>query len=90
MYGAEICLLDSTYKTCKFDLPLFFVCVQTNVGFHIVASFLVENESQNLITQALRKIKEWNDGWVPEYFMVDFCEREIVALENVFPGITSF
>ncbi|KAH3751265.1 hypothetical protein DPMN_185818 [Dreissena polymorpha] len=26
-YGQEICLLDATYKTCKFDVPLFCVCV---------------------------------------------------------------
>lgn len=33
MYGQEICLLDATYKTTKYDLPAFFVCVNTNVGY---------------------------------------------------------
>ena len=31
-YGQNMCLLDATYKTCKYALPLFFLCVKTNVG----------------------------------------------------------
>ena len=31
-YGQDICLLDATNKTSKYALPLFFVCVKTNVG----------------------------------------------------------
>ena len=27
-YGAEICLLDAMYKTSRYALPLFFVCVR--------------------------------------------------------------
>lgn len=32
-YGGEICLLDATYKTTKYAVPLFFLCVKTNSGF---------------------------------------------------------
>ena len=36
-YGKDICLLDATYKTSKYALPLFFVCVKTNVGYEVMA-----------------------------------------------------
>ena len=31
-YGNTISLLDVTYKTTKYELPLFFLSVETNVG----------------------------------------------------------
>ena len=31
-YANNISLLDATYKTTKYDLSLFFLCVKTNVG----------------------------------------------------------
>lgn len=45
--------------------------------------------------QGLRTIKGWLHNaqdrptewsWEPKFFMTDFCEREIVAIEEVFPG----
>lgn len=30
-YGNDICLLDATYKTTEYALPLFFVAVKTNL-----------------------------------------------------------
>ncbi|XP_062567168.1 uncharacterized protein LOC134229431 [Saccostrea cucullata] len=88
-YGNEICLLDATYNTSKYDVPLFFICVNTNVGFSIVASFVVANENTGLIEEGLQIIKEWNPDWRPEYFMTDFDEREISAIENTFEGCQS-
>lgn len=35
-YGGEICLLDATYKTTKYAVPLFFLCVKTNIGYAVV------------------------------------------------------
>ena len=32
-YGNHMILLDATYKTIKYALPLFFVVVQTNENF---------------------------------------------------------
>ena len=40
-YGGEICLLDATYKTSRYALPLFFLCVKTNVDYCVVASLVV-------------------------------------------------
>ena len=86
-YGNTICLLDATYKTTQYSLPLFFVCVRTNVGYIIVAEFIVETEDSEIIAEALKVIKSWNPKWNPPFFMVDYSEAEILALEAVFAGI---
>ena len=86
LYGAEICLLDATYKTSRYALPLFFVCVKTNVNYAVVASFFVQSEDTQSIAEALSIIHQWNPDWCPLNWMVDFCEAEIHALESVFPG----
>ena len=36
-YGNTISLLDATYKTTKYELPLFLLSVKTNVGYSVVA-----------------------------------------------------
>ena len=32
-YGNDISLIDATYKTTRYDIALFFICVKTNVGY---------------------------------------------------------
>ena len=36
-YSNKMSLIDATYKTTKYDLPLFFIC---DVGYSIVAEFM--------------------------------------------------
>lgn len=86
-YGQEIVLLDSTYKTTKYELPLFLLCVLTNVGYHVVASFVIGKETRSNIKEGLSIIKKWNPGWNPSFFMCDCDTREIGALETVFKGL---
>ena len=43
-YGNTITLIDATYKTTKYDLALFFLCVKTNVNYTVVAEFVVQSE----------------------------------------------
>ena len=38
-YGNEISLLDATYKTTNYALPLFFICVKTNNGYAVVGMY---------------------------------------------------
>lgn len=90
LYGRDICIMDATYKTSKYALPLFFICVQTNVGHSICGSFVLSTESKNAIQEGLKKIKEWNPGWTPKYFITDYDEREIQAVEEVFQGSNFF
>lgn len=86
-YGADICLIDATYKTTIYDMPLFFLCVFTNVGYVNVATFLLVDECQNSIAAGLKQIAEWNPTWKPAQFITDFSEAQISALEEVFPGL---
>jgi len=50
------CLIDATYKTTVYDLPLFFLCVLTNTGYVNVATFLLSDERQESIAEALRQM----------------------------------
>jgi len=53
-YGQEIVLLDATYKTCRSDLPVFFLSVLTNSGYTVVGTFIIQRESRELIKEALQ------------------------------------
>ena len=86
-YGNEISMLDATYKTTKYSLPIFFVVVKTNVDYQIVGSFVIQSETSDSIYEALSIIKSWNSTWNPSYFMVDFSEEEMSAIGKLFPGI---
>jgi len=83
-YGS-VCLLDATYKTTKYAVPLFFLCVKTNVDYCVVGTFVTQYEDSSSIAEALQMINQWNPNWQPESFVVDYCEAEIGALEDVFP-----
>ena len=87
-YGNEITLLDATYKTMRYNLPLFFLVVKTNVNYIVVGSFIIQKETTECIEEALGMFKCWNHSWDPRYFMTDFCHEEINAIENTFTGNT--
>lgn len=55
-YGNILALLDATYKTTKYSLPLFLLCVRSNVGYIPVAEFIVEQETCHHIAEALQII----------------------------------
>ena len=90
MVANTISLIDATYKTTKYDLALFFICVKTNVGYSVVAEFVIQSETAESISEALAKLKVWNPNWCPLYFMSDYSEAELVALEEVFPATTVY
>ncbi|XP_028414338.1 uncharacterized protein LOC114537497 [Dendronephthya gigantea] len=52
-YGSDLALLDATYKTTKYAMPLFFLCVHTNVGYKVVAEFMCQHEDEVSISEAL-------------------------------------
>ena len=86
-YGNELTLLDATYKTTKYALPLFFLVVKTNVDYQVVASFVTQSETTEAVKEALQVMKEWTPDWSPKSFMVDNADQEINAIEQLFPGI---
>lgn len=82
-YGAVV-LLDATYKTTKYALPLFCLVVKTNIGYIICGIFVIQFENADSIAEGLNVFKQWNHDWNPEYFLVDFSDAEINAIERVF------
>ena len=56
-YVNEMILLDATYKTTRYTLPLMFIVVKTNVDYQTVASFVIENETYEAISKAVAVIK---------------------------------
>lgn len=89
LYGNELCLLDATYRITKYSIPLFFLCVKTNVDYSVVAVFACQSENSQTIAKALNLIKQWNPDWNPKYFMVDHCEAELNAISTSFPDCQS-
>jgi len=51
LYGQHLCLLDATYKTTKYAIPLFFVATKTNVDYQIIGSFATQDETTFAITE---------------------------------------
>lgn len=88
-YG-DMVLLDATYKTTKYALPLFMVVVRTNVSYVPVMEFICENESTPCITEALALLKSWNPNWSPKFFMLDYSEQEYQALHAIFPDAEKY
>lgn len=85
-YGQEIVYMDATYRTTQYAIPLFFVCVHTNVGYIVVAVMIMEKEDTVSLTEALRELRVANQNFSPRAFMVDAAEVEMSAIRNVFPG----
>jgi len=52
----------------------------------VVATFVTQSEDSGSIAEAVQMISSWNPEWMPQSFMVDFCEAEINTLGSVFPG----
>ena len=79
--------MDATYKTCKFALPLFFLVVKTNVGYSVIAKFIIQHEDTSSIAEALGLLKEtWDrEGIKVGNFMIDCQQSEENAIRGVFP-----
>lgn len=88
-FGSYMCLIDSTYNTSVYDLPLFALAVKTNVGFTYVVTSLIVNETTASFVDILTRVRQSNPSWNPAAFVTDFNEAQINALTTVFPGFFS-
>lgn len=88
-YGKEMVFLDATYKTTRYALPLFFLCVLTNSGYIVVGTVVIESEDSCSLAEALNKLKDMNPSWNSRCFMIDASEVEINAIKLCFPGKNS-
>ncbi|KAI8493197.1 hypothetical protein Bbelb_292010 [Branchiostoma belcheri] len=57
MYGQQMWLLVATYRTCRYSVPLFFLCVRTDVSYAVVGCFIVQEEETEDIQEALNVFK---------------------------------
>ncbi len=64
-YENKITMIDATYKTTRYDIALFFLCVRTNVGYTVVAEFIIQTETAEAIAEALKILKTENPNWNP-------------------------
>ena len=69
--------------------PVLSLCTN-QLGYSVVAEFIVQEESAEKIAEALGVIKQWNPSWNPSFFMTDYSEAELLAIEQVFPSAKSF
>ena len=79
--------MDATYKTTKYSIPLFFLCLKTNVNYTVVA---LQTENSDHIFEALSIIKFWTPNWDPKYFITDYSDTEMSAINKFnppFPGL---
>ena len=84
-YSNKMVFLDATYRTTKYALPLFFLCVHTNCGYFVVASIIIENEESASLAEAFEKLKEVNASFQPQAFIIDASEIEMNAIKMSFP-----
>ena len=49
-YAPTLFLLDATYRTMKYSLPLYFLVVQTNVNYQVAAVIVCQKETMERIT----------------------------------------
>ena len=80
-------LLDATYKTTRYVLPLFLLVVKTNVDYQIAGTFITKMETKRVIKEALTKLKEWNPSTSPKFCMNDYCNEAMKALQETFVGM---
>ena len=83
----NLVLMDATYKTCKLALRLFFLVVHMNVGYSVVAEFIIQHEDTTSITEALKILrKRWDECDIEVgNFMIDCQQLEENAIRAVFP-----
>ena len=84
-YGNHLSLLDATWKTTKYVLPLFFLAVKTNTIYQLIGEFVIQDETGPSILEALSILKKWNPDWSPNVVIVDNCNQEINAFKQLFP-----
>ena len=79
--------MDATYKTRKLALSLFFLVVCTNVGYSVVAEFIIQHENTMSITKALTILHKRLDECDIEVgnFMIDCQQSEENTICVVFP-----
>ncbi len=87
----EILIIDSTYKTNIFQIPLINIIGMTaqNRSFFTKNIFIPDEKEKNykLIFYTIRKIYDNYGILYPSTFITDTCPAEIAAIKYIFPNI---
>jgi len=77
---------------CNYTIrfSIIFICIKTNVGYMVVAEFITQSEDADHISEVLKQLQSWNPTWKPKFFMTDYSETELLAIEQCFPGIQAY
>ena len=79
-------MVYKNYRTTKYGFPCFFLTVKTSLGIgRVVATIIPQHESEKLLAQGLRVIKEWNPSWSQGFSMTDKSSVELGAIGQVHP-----
>ena len=84
--------MDTTYKTCKLSLLLFFLVVRTNVGYSVIAEFVVQHKDSQCIAEALGLLcAQWDANEITiGNFMINCQQSEENAIRGIFPESVIF
>jgi hypothetical protein len=86
------CLINrigSKHKTTtRCAVSLFFLCVKTNINYTVVETFITQIKDSSSIAETLQLLlNHLSPVWTLHFFMVDYCEVEMNALEQAFSGM---
>ena len=62
------------------------LCVPSNSGYVVVATFLTVDKQSKSVEAGLQTVARWCPEWQPAYFMSDFDGAQISAVVAVFPS----
>jgi len=85
-YGNLLVVLDAVYRANRYQLPVFFLFVRTNVNYQVAAVIVLQQETQQSLVSALQVVQRWNPDVYPRFALVDLSEEEVAALSEAFPG----
>jgi hypothetical protein len=85
-----VLLMDSTYKTNKYKMPLFEIVgvTSTEKNFNVGFAFLTNEKEENFIW-ALETCKSLFKGVMPKVIVTDRDKSLMNAVETVFPNSTA-
>ncbi|XP_062621423.1 uncharacterized protein LOC134283018 [Saccostrea cucullata] len=83
-------VIDSTFNTTKFNIPLYELVVHTNTGYTPIGIIITEDETEEQIAEGLSILKSWNAGWSPSVSVTDCDIAQSNALSKVFPDCSQF
>jgi len=60
--------------------------MKTSLGLgRVTATIIPYNENEDLLSEGIQILKQWNPDWKPNCFMMDKSSVELNAVESVFP-----